>query len=206
MLVTMHARIHAIQDSDRGESPRGITAASAIVALQERNAVLIQHKIDGIDGLVAERGNYTIAQWQMHGHNIETILADDETYEFKGDTLAGKRFNYTVESGSSMPKTSLQLQEQAVKLFEVGAIDKQALLESVNFPKFKEILERMGEDQLDMAMNIMIQAGMPEPDAINIKEMLMQAQGGPGSMTQTPPEQAQTPQPGVPRAQQGEIQ
>jgi len=203
-LINLHDRIHAIQDTDRGESPKGIEAASAIVALQERNAVLVQHKVDGIDYLVQERGNYAIAQWQMHGHLLETISADDTTYEFSGVSLAGHKFNYTVESGSSMPKTSLQIQEQAQALFKLNAIDQQALLENLNFPKWREIVERMGEDQLGAAMQILIQAGMPEEQAMAIMQLLQQPQGGPGNGPQAPP--TQPPQPGVPRAQQGEMQ
>ena len=202
MVISMHDRIHAVQDVDRGETPRQITAASAIVALQERNAVLIQHKVDGIDYLVQEPGNHAVALWQMHGHSLETIKSDDETYEFSGVGLAGHRFNYTVESGSTMPKTSLQIQEQSQALFQVGAIDQQALLENLNFPKWREIVERMGEDQLGAAMQVLVQAGMPEADAQYIAQLLQQPQGGPGNQPQTP----QQPQPGMPRAQQGVMQ
>lgn len=201
MIIGMHDRIHAVQDVDRGETPRQITAASAIVALQERNAVLVQHKIDSIDYLVQERGNYAVAQWQMHGHSIETIKSDDTTYEFSGVELAGHRFNYTVESGSTMPKTSLQIQEQSQALYTAGAIDQQALLENLNFPKWREIVERMAEDQLGAAMQILVQAGMPEEQAQYIVQLLQQPQGGPGNGPQQPPQQ-QT-QPGMPRAQQG---
>jgi len=204
-LTEMHDRIHAVQDVDRGETPRNITAASAIVALQERNAVLIQHKIDGIDYLVQERGNYAVAQWQMHGHTLETVAADDETYEFSGVSLAGHRFNYTVESGSTMPKTSLQIQEQSQALFQVGAIDQQALLENLNFPKWREILERMGEDQLGAAMQILVQAGMPQEQAQYIMQLLQQTQGGPGNGPQRPPAQQTQVQPGIPTAYQGEV-
>ena len=201
-LIGLHDRVHAIQDVDRGETPGNVEAASAIVALQERNAVLIQHKIDGIDYLVQERGNYAIAQWQMHGHKIETVKSDDDTYEFSGISLAGHHFNYTVESGSSMPKTSLQIQEQSQALFEKGAIDQQALLENLNFPKWREIVERMGEDKLQAAMQILVQAGLPEDQAMMLLQTLSQPQGGPGNGPQTPPAQ----QPGVPRGYQGEMQ
>jgi hypothetical protein len=204
MLITFHDRVHAIQDADRGDTPKQITAASAIVALQERNAVLIQHKIDGIDYLIQERGNYAIAQWQQHGHILEAISAEDETYEFSGVSLAGHKFNYTVESGSTMPKTSLQIQEQAQALFERGAIDQRALLENLNFPKWREIVERMSEDQLAAAINILVQSGLPQEQGQMLLQALSQPQGGPGDTTQTPPQGP--PQPGTPRSQQGEMQ
>lgn len=203
MLISMHDRVHAVQDVDRGETPKQITAASAIVALQERNAVLVQHKIDGIDHIVSQRGNYAVAQWQMHGHSIEPISVDDDTQEFSGISMAGKRFNYTVESGSTMPKTSLQVQEQAQALFKERAIDQQGLLENINFPGWRKIIERMAQaNPLQAAMQVLIQAGMPQDQAMMLFQQLQQIQGGPGDGQQTPPAQ---PQPGVPRSQQGEM-
>lgn len=203
MLMELHDRVHAIQDIDRGTPPGGVIAASAIVALQERNAVLIQHKIDAIDYMVGERGNFSVAQWQMHGHQLETVKVDDDTYQFSGVSLAGRDFNYVVESGSTMPKTSLQIQEQAMDLFAAQAIDRQALLENLNFPNWREIVERMSEKQLEAAMQVLIGAGMPEDQAAQLLQMLQQPQGGPGNRPQTPPQG--NPQPGTPVAQQGDM-
>ena len=138
----------------------------------------------------------------MHGHTIETISVDDYMQEFSGIALAGKRFNYTVESGSTMPKTSLQIQEQAVALFEKNLIDQQAALENLNFPGWRKIIERMAQaNPLQAAMQVLVQAGMPEDQAMLLFQKLQQIQGGPGNGPQSPPAQ-----PGVPRAQQGEVQ
>ncbi|MCP4493247.1 MAG: hypothetical protein GY820_38985 [Gammaproteobacteria bacterium] len=201
-LVATFDRIYAIEDIDRGAAPSGVTAASAIVAMQERNAVLVQHKIDGIDTLVAERGNYAVAQWQMHGHKMESIAVDDDTVEFKPDQTMGFNFNYVVESGSTMAKTSLQLQEQSVALAKEGFIDRQALLENINFPDAGKIIERMAEKDVDAAIQILIQAGLPQDVAMEIAQLVLQPQGGPGNREQKPPMQ---PQPGIPKAQQGEM-
>ncbi len=206
MLIALHDRVHAIQDVDRGDTPKNITAASAIVALQERNAVLVQHKIDANDYLVQERGNYAVAQWQNHGHQMETIIADNETFTFTGIKMSAKKFNYVVESGSSMPKTSLQLQEQSEALFKAGAIDQQALLENLNFPGWRKIVERMAEDHLNQAIQVLIGAGMPEDQAQMIIELLSEDQGGPGNGPQSPPGEAgpKTPKPGIPKEKQGQ--
>ena len=200
LLIDLHVRVHSIQDADRGNAPKGVVAASAIVALQERNAVLIQHKISGIDSLVSERGNYAIAQYQMHGHILETVSIDDETEEFKGDRLAGYNFNYVVESGSTIARTSLQIQEQSMALAKDGFIDRQALLENLNFPDAGKIIERMAEKDVDAAIQVLIQAGLPEESAAQLAQLVLQPQGGPGNRPQNP-----QPQPGIPKAQQGEM-
>lgn len=204
LLITLHDRIYAVQDADRGEAPSGVVAASAIVALQERNAVLIQHKIDAIEKLVEFRGMCAISLFQMHGHMPETIESDGETFEFRGTKYAGEEFNYLVHAGSTMIQTRIQKQEQSAGLYEKGAIDQQALLEDLGYPKTKQVLERMAEGQLEAAMSILIQAGLPEEQAVMLTQALEQAQyqvKEEGTATEgSSPAQ---PKPGIPRAQQG---
>lgn len=186
-LLSLFDRIYQIEDADRGEAPRGVIAHAAIVALQERNAVLIQHKINSIDQIVENRGKWAISFYQNFGTEAELVDVQGDTVEFIGVDLAGRSFNYVVESGSTMPRTSLQTEEQAKELYKSGVIDRQALLETINFPKWKEIIERIGEGQLDQALQILVQAGLPEEAAAELKMVLMQPQGGPGNRKQNPP-------------------
>lgn len=202
LLINLHDRIYSIEDADRGQTPNGVIAASAIVALQERNAVLIQHKINAIDYLVEQRGMCAISMWQNHGHSMETIEVEDgKTEEFVGTRLAGRSFNYVVEAGSTGVKTSLQEQEQASALFKLGAIDQHALLKSLNFPGWRGVVERMAENRLGQAIQIMIEAGLPEETAQQLMQVLQEPQGGPGNEEQTPVD----PQAGVPVSQQGQV-
>jgi hypothetical protein len=47
-------------------------------------------------------------------------------------------------------------------------------------PDATRVIERMGEDRLGQAMEILIQAGMSEEDAQQIAQMLQAPQGGSG--------------------------
>lgn len=208
-------RIYAMEDVDRGETPSNIQAASAIVTLQERNAVLMRHKIRALDSIVRHRGRWMISFVQNFAWKDEIIKVQDSMVQYRGTDYAGREFNYLVESGSTVAKTELQKQDQALQLFDRGAIDRQALLETLNFPNWKEIIERTGENQLDQALMILVQAGMPEQEAMMLREYLAQSQGGPGNRVQngnggggdgaarpaTPG--TRQPQAGMPRAQQG---
>ncbi|HAR45810.1 MAG TPA: hypothetical protein DCS05_06455 [Nitrospiraceae bacterium] len=205
MLMGLFDRVYAIQDADRGANPPGVRAASAIVALQERNQVLIQHKINAIDYMVSQRGSCAISMWQNHGHDAGLVDVEGEAVPFRGVEYLGRKFAYMVEAGSTIHKTELQRQEQAVELFGKNAIDQQALLETLNFPGHKQIIERMGEKQLEQAIQILIQAGFPEDQAQELLAVLMQPQGGPGNGPQDSPISAQ-PKPGVPVAYQGETE
>ncbi len=173
-------RIYQIEDADRGEHPRGIVAASAIVALQERNAVLMQAKIDSSDTLCSERGMWAIGFWQNFGTKEELIEINGEQAAFRGVDYAGRRLNYAVEVGSTTPRTSLQVEEHIKWLAGLRMLDLRTILETLNIPNWKAIVERNGETQLDMALNVLVQSGLPQEEAVGLKQFLMQPQGGPG--------------------------
>ena len=193
-----HDRIYQIEDADRGVQPTGVTAASAIVALQERNAVLIQHKIRAMEFIARDRGRWAISAIQNFSTEKETIDVKGETVELQGIQLAGRKFNYMVESGSTVARTSIQQQEQAMSLYRDQAIDRQALLETLNFPSWKEVIERVGEGQLNQALQILVQAGLDEGQASELRQYLMEPQNGPTANAKG----SKSQQPGTPRAQQ----
>jgi len=212
LLIKLHDRVYAVQDADRGEAPGGVIAASAIVALQKQNAVLIQHKIDAIEKLVESRGRSAIALYQQHGHMKELVEVEGESYEFKGIDFAGMDFSYVVQAGSTQVQTRVQKQEQSVALYEKGAIDQQALLEDLNYPRTKAVLERTAEGAVQQALALLVQAGLPEEAAEELFQFLGQPQhqednpmgeqgagGEQGNPTQNSGQKA-----GVPKAQQGQ--
>lgn len=203
LIIKMFDRVYQIEDADRGVVPSGVTAASAIVALQERNQVLMQAKTAAIDRMVEERARWAIGLWQNFGTEEETATVNGDDIAYRPVDLVGRRFNFVVESGSSTPRTSLQVQEQAVNLATAGFIDRRALLETLNFPGWKEIIERMGETQLDSALQVLVDSGLAPEQAIMLKTILLQPQGGPGDTGST--KSNQSPKPGIPKAYQGGV-
>ncbi len=204
LLINFHDRVYQIEDADRGVGPTGVTAASAIVSLQERNAVLIRHKIRGTEFLCRMRGRWNISFIQNFSVKPEKITMPDETiYEFSGIELAGRKFNYIVESDSTVARTSVQDQEQAVGLFKINAIDRTALLDELNYKNRKQIIERMGETQLDEALNVLVESGLDQNQALELKKYLMEPQSGPEAQGGGAAPGGGGPQPGTPRAQQG---
>jgi hypothetical protein len=174
LIVKFFDRVYQIEDADRGVGPTGVIAASAIVALQERNQVLMQTKTSAIDSLVECRSRWAIGLWQNHGTHQESVDVAGEAKPFVGVNMAGRKFNFIVESGSMTPRTSLQLREDAKALFEMKAIGQQGLLQTLNWPNWKEEVARTAESQLDQALQILMDAGLPEESAIQIKQMLEQ--------------------------------
>jgi hypothetical protein len=202
VFTSMHDRIYQIEDADRGVQPTGVTAASAIVALQDRNAVLIQHKIRAMEYIARERGRWAISALQNFSTEIEQVEVRGTPLKFQGVALAGRRFNYMVESGSTVARTSIQREEQAMAFYDRGIVDRQAVLENAKFPGWKEIIERVGEGQLDQALQILVQAGLDEQAASELRQYLMEPQNGPEAQQANTSKQ---PQPGTPKAAQGKM-
>ena len=173
LVVKFFDRVYQIEDADRGVAPTGVIAASAIVALQERNQVLMQSKTTAIDNLAEQRSRWSIGLQQNFGTAEDTVNVGGEVVPFRGVQFAGRKYNYVVEAGSTTPRTSLQLQELAMQLYQVKAIGQRGLLETLNWPNWKEELERTAESQLDQAFQLLIDAGLPEEVAIKLKEMLL---------------------------------
>lgn len=180
MLMGVFDRVYQIEDADRGDTPNRIVAASAIVALQERNQVLMRHKIRSVDYLIRQRGRCAISHLQTFGITTEPIKVDEQVTGIRGVDLRGRKFQYVVESGSTITQTTLQVQEQALDLFKLGAIDNQALLETLNFPGKQRIIERMAEsgNALDQAAQVFIAAGLPQETVMQLLNVARQQQFG----------------------------
>lgn len=174
LIVGFFDRVYQIEDADRGVVPSGVVAASAIIALQERNMVLMQSKTASIDFIAEQRSKWAIGLWQNWGTELDSVDVNGEQYMFRAVDYIGRKFNFIVESGSTTPKTSLQLQELAKWLYEVKAIGQKGLLEAVNWPNWREEVERTAESQLDQALQVLIDAGLPEEQAVQLKQILEQ--------------------------------
>jgi hypothetical protein len=194
-------RISATEDADRGEAPGSIQSGVGVVALQARNKIVMGHKVRAVSHLIRERGRWAINFFQNFGYLTETMKTGEEKVLFRGTQFAGRLFNYTVEEGSTMPRTEAQLKADALTMYQLGINDRQDVFEKHEWPGWKEIIERVGEGQLNQALQILMQAGLPQEVAQQLKEQLMLTQGGPGNTQQSQPGVAEVapgaPQPGV---------
>lgn len=182
LLLMFFGRVGQIEDVDRGDAPTGIVAASAIQMLQERAAVLVRAKIRAIDSIVRNRGRWLISFKQNFGVEPEWITIAGTPVQFRGIDFLAENFIYKVESGSTIIKTEAEEREMATQLFQLGAIDQRALLESVKFRGYREVLERMADgDILDKAAEIFVQAGMAPELMAQLVQFAREAQGGPGN-------------------------
>lgn len=163
-----------------GRRPKGISAASAIIALQDKAATLFQPQVVSVDEIIRNRGRMFASFVQNFGTKEKPIKVDDEMVRFLGINLQGV-FKYVVESGSSAPITKAGRRQQYIELFQIQAMDLETLLKMLEIPRYEQVVERLAEqNSLPQAIDILIQAGLPEDEAKQLYMHLMQPQGGTG--------------------------
>lgn len=85
-----------------------------------------------------------------------------------------------IEAGSSLPTSPAARKEEALELFNAGAIDQTALLDAYDYPKRDEIFKRMEEQkqmmaQQDAMAQMRSQAPMSAPNDMPMQEQPSQA-------------------------------
>jgi len=78
-------------------------------------------------------------------------------------------------------------------LYQVNAISQKGLLEALNWPGFLQELERTAESQTDQALQVLIDAGLPEENAMQIKQFVMQSSLQTTNRGRTAPPKEQAP-------------
>ena len=76
-------------------------------------------------------------------------------------------------------KAALQRQERhyririGVQVIRTKAIGQKGLLEVLNWPNWREEVERTAESQVDQALQILVDSGLPEEQAMAIRQFVM---------------------------------
>lgn len=183
--------VSGIHDVTQGKAPSGVTAASAILALQEsanQRVRLLGRTLEAglkeIGELIIElvREFYQEERYiRILGDNYKTSFISFKSEELQTtkeyqqmnpetgmmepeEIVIDPDFDVRVEVGSSMQYSKAFLYEQAKELFQMQVIDEQALLEVVRFPKADEVLQRkqeMMQQQMMMEQQQMMGAPMP---------------------------------------------
>jgi len=161
--------ITGIHDVTEGRKPKGISAASAIIALQEKAQTMFREKIRNLDLLLEERGRMFISHVQNWYSEERKLRVSGKTAgvtgsmftSYRGTDMQGE-FTFEVVPGSTMPKSMWVRRDQSVQLYQAGAIDQKAILEEFDYPNRDEIITRMQMGQLGVLLEKLQMAGMPD--------------------------------------------
>ena len=158
-------KLSSITEVMEGRRPGQLTSGVAIESLQLAASTAIRLKARQIEHLIQRIGQKLI--WRIFQYYTEdrvfTLVGNGqrfdkfvytrslmrETLEREGMsiTTAFKDFVFKVVPASSLAMTKWQKGLIAAQLYQMGAIDREALLEAVEFPNREEILARTIEKQ-----------------------------------------------------------
>jgi hypothetical protein len=134
----------------KGNSPGGITAATAISFLQEEDDSVLGPTLDsmekGVEKITRHMLNYVGAHWdvertvQVVGQNgqIEVVMLNKDKLR--------SNYSYTIQAGSSTPRSLAAKQAFIMELGKMGWIPPDKALRYLNMPDVGRLYEEM---QLD---------------------------------------------------------
>jgi hypothetical protein len=150
LLLKLVDILTGIHDVTEGRKPKGVSAASAIIALQEKAQTMFREKIRNLDLLLEERGRMWISHFQNWYTEARKLKLSGRTAEIVGSPFTAYRgtemqgeYSFEVVPGSTMPKSMWARREQALQLYGQRAIDQKALLDEFDWPNRDEIIHRM---------------------------------------------------------------
>ena len=156
----------------QGRRPAGVEAAAAIEALTEAANTRMRLKVRYMEGSLRQLGRLVVSMIQqfyntqrvirLAGRDAETLL--DKELDFmdinsptgmgpEGQLLmrniipADSEFDIRIGAGSTLPVSRQSRFQQALQLFQVGAIDQIELLKHSGWPRFEEVIGRMEQEK-----------------------------------------------------------
>ncbi len=153
-------------DLEQANTPGSqVIAYKAIAALLERASTMMRGKIRNYSKLVRDRGRMAVSQMQNWYTEPRFLTFTEDGNEMTGQAYGPDMIvplKLSVVSGSTMPVSQVQRREEALTLFDKGAIDEKELLHFMDWPKADEVVNRMNEGPVNEFITKMLSTGMPE--------------------------------------------
>lgn len=162
-------------DLESAQTPgREVIAYKAIAALLENASRMLRDKIRNYSKMIRERGRIYIGlaqNWYTEERWIEFTKDGKKTPM----SITGKQLiipaKLTVVSGSTMPRSQIQIREEALALFQQGAIDDVELLKKLDWDDWQAVVERKQAGVIGGFLQKLIQAGLPQELAQMFQEI-----------------------------------
>jgi len=147
----LFSQISGIGELERATGPdHPVAAYKAIAALIEQAATLMRGKIRNYSRLVRERGRMFLSHMQ-NWYTEDRWISFAEDGRIAVAAVNGSKCRVparlTVVSGSTMPVSRVQQREEALALYQIGAIDRRELLDALDWSGRAGVLARMQEGE-----------------------------------------------------------
>jgi hypothetical protein len=150
---------------EQAQTPgREVIAYKAIAALLERANTMLRGKIRNYGRMIRERGKMFVSH-VMNWYTTERWIAYEQDGVELTQAIRGTEMivptKLMVVSGSTMPISKLQEREEALMLFDKGAIDVEALLDKIDFPDRRAVVTRLKQGPIGELGEKLAQIGAP---------------------------------------------
>lgn len=134
-----------------GQVPPGVTAATAISYLQERDESKLSPSFDSLEEGIQKIAHMTLSYVADYwtAERVIKVTGPDGSFDalaFKGSDLNGN-LDIKIEAGSSMPTSKAAKQALIMDLMKMGFIDPQKGLEVMDMGGINKIYEQIQVDQ-----------------------------------------------------------
>jgi hypothetical protein len=153
-------------DLDQAQTPgRNVIAYKAIAALLERASTMLKGKIRNYTKMIRQRGRMYLSHVMNWYTEDRYISFEREGVEVVKKIVGVKMIvpaKLSVVSGSTMPVSRIQEREEAITLFQQGAIDNEALLEKLDWSDRKRMIQRMKLGPIGVFLQRLGSIGAPQ--------------------------------------------
>jgi hypothetical protein len=154
-------------DVTRGEQPGSITAARALITLQQAANIRIKHRMKDIERSLARAGKLVGSRVQqfwpsMHSAAISAPNLETEERVFRQFYLKPEdrvaAFNVKVQALSNLEALKEQEFQKKMLLHQMGMVEDAALIESANLTNEEEILQKLPAVKMQRMMQMAMAA------------------------------------------------
>lgn len=186
--------VSGVFDVTQGRRPVGVEAASAILGLQEAAQTRIRQKVRNMEASIRQMGEQLVALVQQfyteertiriagNGSQSEFVTVNqpgvtDQGQEVMINDVSIGEFDIEIGVGSTMPTDKGRLGQLMVNLFQLGVVDRRAVLENtgMNSDEIERIISRMEaaeQAQQEQAMQAMGPSGPELPSDLEVEEAI----------------------------------
>lgn len=160
--------ISGVHDVTQGRRPVGIEAASAITELQEAAQTRIRAKVRYMEGSLRQMGRLIVSLVQQFYDDERVIRIVGPTggkpefitlnkvdigpdgKPFKVNDVSIGKYDIEIGVGSTLPVNRTRRANQMIELFQLGVVDRRAVLENAGLPPevFEKILTRIEQQEM----------------------------------------------------------
>jgi hypothetical protein len=162
---------------EQAQTPgREVIAYKAIAALIERASTMLRGKIRNYSKMIRERGRMYLSH-SMNWYTEKRWIAWESEGQELSEQIMGNQIiipaKLSVVSGSTMPRSLVQEREEAITLYDKGAIDNQELLKKMDWPEWKAVVKRLQAGPLGDLIEKLELWGVP-PEILEVLQTFSQ--------------------------------